>query len=175
MSTSGTEVRANSAPLIRPGGPTTVAPVDEGILVRQAPSTAHDHDILTTAEGSSRLGVFVDYMRAAGLVTLLLGPGPFTVFAPTNRAFAKLSVRARDALLSDFNRLSDVMRGHVVAGQVTVPASNSPSEITTIDGKTLVLISSEGSYHVGSARLVQTSIPASNGTIHAIDSVLLPT
>ena len=168
MSTSGVEVRAHSAPA-------TVTPADEGILVRQPPATAHDHDILTTAEGSNRLGVFVDYMRAAGLGTLLLGHGPFTVFAPTNRAFAKLSLRARDALLADFNRLADVMRGHVVAGQVTVPAANSPSDLTTIDGRTLVLTSRDGSYHVGSARLVQTSIPASNGTIHAIDSVLLPT
>jgi len=144
------------------------------LLVRQQPSSAHDHDILTTAEGSNRLGVFVDYMRAAGLSGLLTGKGPFTVFAPTDRAFSKLSLRARDALLADADRLGDVMRGHVVAGPVTVPTSSTPTPATTIDGKTLFLTSSDGAYHVGTSRLVQTSIPASNGTIHAIDSVLLP-
>ena len=138
-------------------------------------SRAHLHDILTTAEGSNRLGVFVDFMRAAGLSRLMLENGPFTVFAPTDRAFAKMSLRERDALLADSRRLRDVMRGHVIAGQALPPTSAKPMCVVTIDGKTLVLTSSNGEYRVANIRLVQTSIPASNGIIHAIDSVLIPT
>ena len=165
MTTSTVDPRvANASP---PADEVLPAAADIGV------AGAHDHDILTTAEGSSRLGVFVDFMRAAGLSELLLGPGPFTVFAPTDRAFAKMSLRARDALLADYRRLGEVMRGHVVAGRVTPPTANTPTEASTVDGKTLVLTAHDGAYHVGDARLVQTSIPASNGTIHAIDSVLL--
>lgn len=149
---------------------------DEARLVpADTRDSAHDHDILTTAEGSNRLGVFVDFMRAADLSGLLLGDGPFTVFAPTNRAFSKWSVRERDALLADRRRLGQVMRGHVVAGCIAAPTSTAPSSFTTIEGTTLLLTSTDGAFYVGSARLVQTGIPASNGIIHAIDTVLPPT
>jgi uncharacterized surface protein with fasciclin (FAS1) repeats len=165
MTSSSVEPRTDEAPVV---------PSDA--LAATTPGTsAHDHDILTTAEGSNRLGVFVDFMRAADLSGLLLGAGPFTVFAPTDRAFSKWSVRERDALLADRRRLGQVMRGHVVAGYVPAPTSTVPSSITTIEGTTLLLTSTDGAFHVGIARLVQTSIPASNGIIHAIDTVLLPT
>jgi uncharacterized surface protein with fasciclin (FAS1) repeats len=136
-------------------------------------STAHEHDILTTAEGSNRLGTFVDFMRAAGLSSLLLGDGPYTVFAPTDRAFGKLTLGARDALLADRERLGRVMRGHIVPGRVGTPGGDAPAPVTTIDGATLFITFNAGSYHVSHARLVQTSIPASNGVLHAIDAVLL--
>lgn len=163
--TSSAEPRADEAPLV---------PIDSTAAATPG-SSAHDHDILTTAEGSNRLGVFVDFMRAADLSTLLLGEGPFTVFAPTDRAFSKWSVRERDALLADRSRLRRVMRGHVVAGYIAAPTSTVASSFTTIEGTTLRLTSTGGAFHVGTARLVQTSIPASNGMIHAIDTVLLPT
>jgi uncharacterized surface protein with fasciclin (FAS1) repeats len=149
----------------------TLAPETPDEDVRQV--AAHEHDILTTAEGSPRLGVFVDFMRAAGLGRFLLGEGPFTVFAPTERAFLKLSIRQRDALLADPERLSRVMRGHVIAGRVLSPMSDGPSAITTIDGETLQLTSRDGTHRVERSRIVQTNIPASNGIIHAIDSILL--
>lgn len=140
---------------------------------RHEPPDAHAHDILTTAEGSPRLGVFVDFMRAAGLARDLIGDGPFTVFAPTERAFLKLSVRERDALLADADRLSRVMRGHVVAGRVLSPQAHGSRSVTTIDGGTLRLSFQDGTSRVGSVRIVQANVPASNGIIHAIDSVLL--
>ena len=148
---------------------------DRAVLEQQEETSAHVHDILTTAEGSNRLGVFVDFMRAAGLSRLLLEKGPFTVFAPTDRAFTKMSLRERDKLLADTRRLREVMRGHVVVGRVPPPTGARPTCVVTVDGKTLVLTSSNGAYHVANIRLVQTSIPASNGIIHAIDSVLIPT
>ena len=147
---------------------------DGAVVDQPAQSNAHLHDILTTAEGSNRLGVFVDYMRAAGLSPLLMGDGPFTVFAPTDRAFAKMSLRERDALLADFPRLREVMRGHVVAARISPPTSSTETHALTVDGRTLVLTSNGGTYRVANTRLVQTSIPASNGIIHAIDSVLMP-
>ena len=147
---------------------------DRAVVDTPEQSTAHLHDILTTAEGSNRLGVFVDYMRAAGLSPLLTGDGPLTVFAPTDRAFAKLSLRERDALLADFLRLREVMRGHVVAARIAPPTTNSPTHALAVNGKTLVLTTNDGTYRVENTRLVQTSIPASNGIIHAIDSVLMP-
>ena len=100
-----TRSRATAPTLPRADGPPPATPRDPA-HVRQPSPTPHDHDILTTAEGSRRLGVFVDYMRAAGMGALLLGQGPFTVFAPTERAFQKLSVRDRDALLADPRRLT---------------------------------------------------------------------
>jgi uncharacterized surface protein with fasciclin (FAS1) repeats len=134
-------------------------------------SDPHAHDILTTAEGSARLGVFVDFMRAAGLAHLLLGAGPFTLLAPTDRAFMKLSLRERDALLADPPRLSRTMRGHVIAGNV-FPTHES-LHVSTLDGDSLALARRGDAYYFGEARIVQANIVATNGTIHAIDSVLL--
>ena len=171
MNSNTIESRARVAPLTSAEGPDSVAPRNPA-HVRQPSPTAHDHDILTTAEGSRRLGIFVDYMRAAGLSALLLEQGPFTVFAPTERAFLKLSVRDRDALLADPRRLTRVMRGHITAGLVpTLTEAQSP--LTTIDGEKLAITSYAGSYRVGNARIVQANLPASNGIIHAIDSLLL--
>ena len=176
MTSNTVESRATVAPLTRAEGTSAVepnaAPPRNPAHVRQPSPTAHDHDILTTAEGSRRLGIFVDYMRAAGLAGLLLEQGPFTVFAPTERGFLKLSVRERDALLADRHRLTRVMRGHVVRGLVP-SLTEATIALTTLDGEKLVISSYAGSYRVGNARIVQTNIPASNGIIHAIDSLLL--
>ena len=163
---------AVTASPVPPGTSESVPGVADTGRVRREPS-AHEHDILTTAEASRRLGVFVDFMRAAGLSGFLLGDGPFTVFAPIERAFLKLSVRERDALLADRGRLSRVMRGHVVAGRVQLPMTDAQPPMTTIDGDAIALTSQDGASLVGTARIVQSNIPASNGIIHAIDSVLL--
>ena len=160
---------AGTAPPAPPG----IRDAGSGPETEHVRQSAHDHDILTTAEASRRLGVFVDFMRAAGLTPLLLGDGPFTVLAPTERAFLKLSVRERDALLADPRRLSRVMRGHVIAGKVPPPPTDASQPMTTIDGDSLVLTSEDGTMRVGTVRIVQANIPASNGIIHAIDSVLL--
>jgi uncharacterized surface protein with fasciclin (FAS1) repeats len=152
---------------------TTSTPDLQALGTRPRPASAHEHDLLTTAEASRRLGVFVDFMRAAALEKLLLGDGPFTVFAPTERAFLKLSVRERDALLADQARLSRVMRGHIIEGRVRLGMPDASTVATTIDGEALLLTATDGTHRVGTVRIVQASIPASNGIIHAIDSVLL--
>ena len=162
--------------VVSPAAPSTFRDdvfVGAGHDVRQTSLSPHDHDILTTAEGSPRLGVFVDFMRAAALAGLLLGPGPFTVLAPTERAFLKLTLRERDALLADPRRLSRVMRGHVLAGRVRSPGSGQSTGAHTVDGDPRLLVSIDGTPHVDTARIVQGNIRASNGLIHAIDLLLL--
>jgi uncharacterized surface protein with fasciclin (FAS1) repeats len=134
---------------------------------------AHDHDIVTTAAGSGRLKIFVDLVRAAGLTELLRGTGPFTVFAPTDRAFDRMPERELDALRADTSRLAAILGHHVVPGRVKAPKQHTPQTATPITGANLTLTSSVDEYHVNEARLVRTNIRASNGVIHAINKLLI--
>ena len=171
MASNGAAPRGNSAEAVAAPAQST-APGAQGVTDPRS-STAHEHDIVTTAEASLRLTTFIDCLRSAGLTELLRSVGPFTVFAPTNRAFAKLSQRELDALLADRGRLIEVLRHHIVAGLVAAPKPDVAGLATPIDGLTLTLTSHAGIYRVDSARLVQTDIPAANGVIHAIDTVLI--
>ena len=115
----------------------------------------------------------VSRANSAALAGLLLGCGPFTVLAPTERAFLKLSLRERDALLADPRRLSRVMRGHILTGRLPSPVSGQSMGASTVDGEPRLLTSIDGTPHVDTARIVQGNIHASNGLIHAIDLLLL--
>jgi uncharacterized surface protein with fasciclin (FAS1) repeats len=139
---------------------------------QRRPRQVYEHDIVTTAAGSNRLSIFVDLVRAAGLTDLLRSVGPFTVFAPTDRAFDRVSRHDLDALMADQARLADVLGHHVVSGRVHAPQPESPRIATPLKGKDLTLTSRIDAYHVNEARLVQTNIRASNGVIHAIDKLL---
>jgi uncharacterized surface protein with fasciclin (FAS1) repeats len=132
------------------------------------------HDLVTTASASNRLSVFVKALAAAGMTELLRGAGPFTVFAPSDRAFAKIPHAQLDALLSDTSRLRAALRHHVIAGLVRVPFTQAPRDATTLDGRPLTLSADRDSYRVHDARLVQTNVRASNGVLHVIDTVLVP-
>ena len=96
------------------------------------------------------------------------------MFAPTDRAFAKLPEQERDALMSDPDRLAEVLRHHVVEGKVKAPRIDEPRVATPMHGADLTLTTTEGVYHVGGAKLVKTNFRASNGVIHDIDTVLMP-
>jgi transforming growth factor-beta-induced protein len=136
-------------------------------------SRVHEHDLVTTAEGSGRLKIFVDLVRAAGLTDLLRSEGPYTVFAPTDRAFDRMPPRELDALMADSTRLAEVLGHHVVEGRVKAPQPETPRTATPMNGAELRLTSRVDAYHVNEARLVQTNIRASNGVIHAIDKLLV--
>lgn len=167
---------AKNAPLPN-GSPTTSATTSEvkrSAAASERRSTAHEHDIVTTAEGLTRLTTFVDLVRVAGLTELLRGVGPLTVFAPTDRAFTRMSEGQLDELKADSSRLAEVLRHHVVEGRVKAPKPEVPRVATPIDGEDLTLTSVPDAYRVDKARLVQTNIRASNGVIHAIDRVLMP-
>ncbi|MEM9462236.1 MAG: fasciclin domain-containing protein [Myxococcota bacterium] len=112
-------------------------------------------------------------LDAAGLVETLQGPGPFTVFAPTDEAFAKLPAGALDGLLAEPEKLKGVLLLHVVEGKVMAADVAGLKEATAISGGTLPIDTSNG-VKVGAATVVTTDIEASNGVIHVIDTVLLP-
>jgi uncharacterized surface protein with fasciclin (FAS1) repeats len=111
---------------------------------------------------------------AAGLNSLLERDGPLTVFAPTDRAFGKLSETALTELLGDKTLLANVLSHHIIAGRVRAPRQDDPRTALPKFGDDLKLTSETGNYFVDGARIVKTNIRASNGVIHAIDTVLIP-
>jgi len=132
-------------------------------------------DIVDTAVAAGSFNTLVKAVQAAGLVDTLKGPGPFTVFAPTDEAFAKLPAGTLDAVLADKAKLTAILTYHVVAGKVMaadVVGMNGKS-VKTVQGGELTIDTSNG-VKVGSASVIKTDIETDNGVIHVIDSVLLP-
>lgn len=130
-------------------------------------------NIVEIAASSADFETLVTAVQAAGLVETLQGEGPFTVFAPTDAAFAKLPEGTLEALLQDTDKLTAILTYHVVAGKVTAADVVKLSSAQTVQGQSLAIDTSRG-VQVGSANVVQTDIMASNGVIHVIDTVLLP-
>jgi len=133
---------------------------------------AQAKDIVDTAVGAGKFNTLATALKAAGLVETLKGPGPFTVFAPTDEAFAKIPKADLDALLKDKAKLTAVLTYHVVPGKIMardVKAGN----VKTVQGSELTL-GTAGGVTVDAAKVVQADIKASNGVIHVIDSVVLP-
>ncbi len=130
-------------------------------------------NLLAVAEagGFSTLAAAVE---AAGLSETLSGPGPFTVFAPTNEAFAKLPAGTVEALLKDPEALRAILLHHVVAGTVKAADVVKLKSAKTAGGTTLAIVADKTGVKVAGAKVTQTDIAASNGVIHVIDSVLLP-
>jgi uncharacterized surface protein with fasciclin (FAS1) repeats len=133
---------------------------------------APDRDLLGMATATERLTTFAAAVRSAGLAGLLSSSGPFTIFAPTNRAFEKMPEDERDALLTNASRLAAVLCHHVVPGRVKAPKPESPRIVLPVSGSELTLTADRDAFHVNEARLVKTNIRGSNGVIHAIDTVL---
>jgi len=135
--------------------------------------SAQARDIVDTAVAAGNFSTLVTALRAAGLVDTLKGPGPFTVFAPTDAAFAKIPRAQLDALLADRSRLTQVLTFHVVPGRV-MAADVRPGEVTTVQGGRLTVATAGGNVTVNGARVTATDIAASNGVIHVIDTVVMP-
>jgi uncharacterized surface protein with fasciclin (FAS1) repeats len=132
-----------------------------------------ERDIVDTAVSAGSFKTLATALTAAGLVDTLKGPGPFTVFAPTDEAFAKLPPGTLEALLADRAKLAAVLTYHVVPGKVLAADVVKLTEAKTVQGQS-VRISTAGGVQVDNARVVQADILASNGVIHVIDSVILP-
>lgn len=134
------------------------------------------HDIIDTAVAAGSFNTLAVAVTAAGLVDTLKGAGPFTVFAPTDEAFAKLPAGTVQALLADIPKLTAILTYHVVAGKVMaadVVGLNGQSA-ATVNGAT-VAISTEGGVKLnGTSNVVKTDIECTNGVIHVIDTVILP-
>jgi uncharacterized surface protein with fasciclin (FAS1) repeats len=139
-------------------------------------STMSKADIVDTAIAAGSFNTLVTAVQAAGLVDTLKGEGPFTVFAPTDEAFAKIPKANLEALLADKEALTAVLTYHVVPGRVTSKELVAARYMTvkTVEGET-VAIDARISVTVNNANVVKADIDASNGIIHVIDTVLMPT
>ncbi len=134
------------------------------------------HDIIDTAVAAGSFKTLAAAATAAGLVPTLKGNGPFTVFAPTDEAFAKLPPGTVDALLKDIPKLTAILTYHVVSGKVMA------ADVVSMDGKSAktvngadVKISTKGGVKLnGTSNVVKTDIECTNGVIHVLDAVILP-
>ena len=134
-------------------------------------------DIVDVAASNSDFSTLVAAVKAAGLVDTLKGPGPFTVFAPTNEAFAKLPEGTVEALLKPENKdkLVSILTYHVVPGKVYAKQVIAMSQAKTVEGSKIAINARDGIVSVDNANVVKTDIKARNGVIHVIDTVILPT
>jgi uncharacterized surface protein with fasciclin (FAS1) repeats len=130
-------------------------------------------DIVDTAVAAGSFKTLATALQAAGLVDTLKGKGPFTVFAPTDEAFAKIPKADLDALLKDKAKLAKVLTYHVVPGKVMARDVAALKQAKTVEGQSIRIDTSAG-VKVDGANVVKTDIEASNGVIHVIDSVILP-
>lgn len=139
----------------------------------EAGEAAAAQDIVGVASSAGGFGTLVAAIKAAGLVETLQGDGPFTVFAPSDEAFAKIPKADLDALLADKDKLVAVLTYHVVQGKVMAADVVKLDSAKTVQGQS-VAISTKDGVTIDGARVVKTDIPASNGVIHVIDTVILP-
>jgi uncharacterized surface protein with fasciclin (FAS1) repeats len=134
--------------------------------------TAVAQDIVDTAVKAGNFKTLVAAVQAAGLVDTLKGPGPFTVFAPTDEAFAKIPKTTLDGLLADKAALTKVLTYHVVPGKVMAKDVKA-GKVKTVQGQELTISTNMG-VMVDQSKVIATDVTASNGVIHAIDTVLMP-
>lgn len=143
-----------------------------------AVTTAADEkkDIIDTAVAAGSFKTLAAALKAAGLVETLKGPGPFTVFAPTDAAFAKLPEGTVEMLLKPENKakLVDILTYHVVAGDVDAAAAMKMKEATALDKKMIMLEVKDGTLYLNKSKVTTADVKCSNGTIHIIDAVLMP-
>ena len=134
--------------------------------------SAQAKDIVDTAVGAGNFKTLATALGAAGLVDTLKGKGPFTVFAPTDEAFAKVPKADLEALLKDKAKLTAVLTYHVVPGKV-MAADVKAGKVKTVQGSEIT-VSTTGGVKVDAANVIKTDIVADNGVIHVIDTVVLP-
>ena len=139
-----------------------------------ATKPAETKDFVDTAVAAGNFKTLAAALQAAGLVETLKGKGPFTVFAPTDEAFAKLPAATVEALLKDKEKLTKILLYHVVSGNVMAKDVVKLKSAKTVQGSSVKINAKDGKVMVDNANVVKTDIAASNGVIHVIDSVILP-
>ena len=146
------------------------------LLATAALAAPPAQDIVDTAVAAGSFKTLVAAVQAAGLVDTLKGAGPFTVFAPTDEAFAKLPPGTVEDLLKPENKakLAAILTYHVVAGKVMAKEAMKLHEAKTVNGEELMIKTSMGSVMIDNAKVVKADIVCSNGVIHVIDTVLMP-
>ena len=131
-------------------------------------------NIVETASAAGSFKTLIAAVKAAGLEETLKGKGPFTVFAPTDEAFAKLPAGTVEALLKDKAKLTAILTYHVVAGKVMAADAIKLTEAKTVNGQSFKIAAGKDGVMIDNAKVVATDIIASNGVIHVIDNVILP-
>ena len=147
-----------------------------GVASAQNGAAKPTRDIVGVAVEAGSFTTLVAALKAAGLVETLQGKGPFTVFAPTDAAFAKLPKGTVEALLADKARLAAILTYHVVPGKVTAAdvMKMGRGNPATVNGQSLAINVSNGKVYVNDATVVTADVMATNGVIHVIDTVVLP-
>jgi len=135
---------------------------------------AFSADIVDTAVSAGSFKTLVAAVKAAGLVETLKGAGPFTVFAPTDAAFAKLPPGTVESLLANPEKLKSVLTYHVVAGKVMAADVVKLNSATTVQGSDVKIATHDGKVMINDATVVKADIACDNGVIHVIDTVILP-
>ena len=168
-----------ASPSAAPTGASTPSPASTTAAapssMPSASAAAMAKDIVETATEAGSFKTLLTAVKAAGLVETLQGKGPFTVFAPTDAAFAALPAGTLDGLLKDPAALKKVLLYHVVSGAVTADKVVGLTSATSVEGSPIAIAVKDGSVYLnGSAKVVTPDVSASNGVIHVIDKVLLP-
>jgi uncharacterized surface protein with fasciclin (FAS1) repeats len=147
-----------------------------GLAAGSASAYAAEKDIVDTAVAAGQFKTLAAALTAAGLVDTLKGPGPFTVFAPTDAAFAKLPAGTIDTLLKPENKakLTAILTYHVVPGKVTAADVVKLSEAKTVEGAMVTVKVNGGKVMINNATVTAADVEASDGVIHVIDTVLMP-
>ena len=158
---------------LTPGDRGTARAYPAGMGYGHSAGSAAQADIVGTASAAGSFDTLVSAVKAADLVDTLKGEGPFTVFAPTDAAFAKLPRAQLEALLADKDALTKVLTYHVLQGRVEAADVVKLSSVETIEGQPVKIHVGE-SVMVNNATVVKTDISTSNGVIHVIDTVMLP-
>ncbi|MCS7309340.1 MAG: fasciclin domain-containing protein [Armatimonadetes bacterium] len=130
--------------------------------------------IVDIAVNAGNFKTLVQAVQAAGLVETLSGPGPFTVFAPTDEAFAKIPAETLQAVLADKEKLTSILTYHVVPGKLMAADVVNSTQLQTVQGQSITVRAEGGSVMVDNANVIQTDIEADNGVIHVIDTVIMP-
>ena len=147
-----------------------------GILPSVATAQAPTKNIVETAVSAGSFNTLVAAVKAAGLVETLSGPGPFTVFAPSDAAFAKLPAGTVEGLLKDKAALTSILTYHVIPGKVMAAdvLKMKSGQPATVNGQKVNIVVRDGKVFVDGAQVVTTDIVTTNGVIHVIDSVIMP-
>ena len=147
-----------------------------GLAIGSTVARAGNQDIVDTAVGAGQFKTLATALKAADLVDTLKGPGPFTVFAPTDEAFAKLPAGTLENLLKPANKakLTAILTYHVVPGAVKAEQVTKLDEAKTVNGAMAKVSTRDGKVMINDAIVVRADIAASNGVIHVIDKVILP-
>lgn len=147
-----------------------------GLLPSTVAAQAPTGNIVETAVAAGSFKTLVAAVKAAGLVETLSGPGPFTVFAPSDAAFAKLPAGTVDGLLKDKAKLTSILTYHVVPGKVMAAdvIKMKAGQPATVNGEKVTIVVRDGKVFVDGAQVVTTDIVTTNGVIHVIDAVIMP-